>query len=131
MRIAIGQIAHETNTFSAVKTTVETFKAAEWLYDVDVIKKNESVKNYLGGMIQQGRALDVALLPTFSARCNPSGLVTKKTFEVLRDELIERLHESVPFDAICLALHGAGVAEDYPDLEGELLKAVRENFGMD
>src|SRR5690625_1853478 len=129
MRIAIGQVAHETNTFSAVQTTVETFQHAEWAHGDKVITNNEHVKNYLGGMIQKGNQLNVDLLPTFSARCNPSGLVTKKTFETLRDELIKQIYQVGDIDALCLALHGAGVAENYPDLEGELLRAIRHEFG--
>lgn len=35
----------------------------------------------------------------------------------------------LPFDGICLAFHGAGVAEGIDDLEGELLKEIRKNFG--
>ena len=32
-------------------------------------------------------------------------------------------------DAVCLALHGAGVAEGAPDFEGALLEAIRAAIG--
>lgn len=131
LRIAIGQFAHETSTFSEVKTTIDTFKQAEWTSGDELIDKHQNVRDYLGGMIQKGRALGVELVPTFSARCNPSGLVTKETFETIRDELISRIKAAGKLDAICLALHGAGVAEGYIDLEGELLKAVRQEVGYE
>lgn len=131
MRIAIGQFAHETSTFSEVETTVETFKNAEWTSGHEIIEKHRDVRNYLGGMIQKGNELGVELIPTFSANCNPSGIVTKETFEHIRDELISGIQAAGELDAICLALHGAGVAEDYIDLEGELLKAVREAVGYE
>lgn len=131
VRIAIGQIAHETSTFSLVPTVVETFQKAEWTYDQQLIEKHQQVRNYLGGMITKGRELDVELVPTFSANCNPSGLVSKETFETLVDELIKRIKAAGELDAICLALHGAGVAEKYTDLEGEVLKAVRAEVGYE
>lgn len=34
-----------------------------------------------------------------------------------------------PFDAICLELHGAGVAETTGDIEGDLLRTLRLRFG--
>src|SRR5690606_38135100 len=111
MRIAIGQFAHETSTFSEVETTVDTFKKAEWTSGEQIIEKHHDVRDYLGGMIQKGNERGVELVPTFSARCNPAGMVTKETFETIRDELMSRIQAAGELDAICLALHGAGVAE--------------------
>src|SRR5690625_1210782 len=110
MRIAIAQVSHESSTFSEVPTTVETFKRAEWTHGREIISKHCGVRNYLGGMIDKGQELDVELVPIFSANCNPSGKVTKKTFDVLRDELLSGIQAEGELDAICLALHGAGVA---------------------
>ena len=35
----------------------------------------------------------------------------------------------MPLDGICLALHGAGVAEGCGDIEGDLLRDLRREFG--
>src|SRR5207248_450135 len=59
----------------------------------------------------------------------PSGPATQETFVWLGQELIAALSQPLPVDAVLLALHGAMVAEGVPDVEGELLDAVRQIIG--
>ena len=47
----------------------------------------------------------------------------------MRDDLLKRLEAAMPVDAVALSLHGAGVAESYPDIEGDLVIAVRRLVG--
>ncbi|KAF0821199.1 hypothetical protein KIS1582_5107, partial [Cytobacillus firmus] len=129
MRILIGGIAHETNTFSNVKTTVESFKQWEWIHGDTIIQKHRKVRNYLGGMIDRAEEIGVEIIPSFSAFAMPSGLITKETYERLIYELTDSIKAAGEFEAVCLALHGAGVAEDADDLEGGILSAVREIIG--
>lgn len=129
MRIAVGQVSHETNTFSEVKTTVESFKSLEWLYGEDIVETHTGVRDYLGGIIDKGNEKDVEMVPTFSASYNPSGVITEQTFEVLKDELVQSIQSAGEIDAVCLALHGGGIAEGHYDFEGELLKALRVEIG--
>jgi microcystin degradation protein MlrC len=44
-------------------------------------------------------------------------------------ELLAQLRAAMPLDAICLALHGAGVADGIDDLESAVLEAVRDVVG--
>jgi microcystin degradation protein MlrC len=131
MRIAIGQITHETNTFSNVKTTKQLFQQYEWLEGEEILSAHNGVRDYLGGMIDEAREKDIEVLPTFSANCNPSGTITKETYENLKDSLLMQLKSAGDFDAICLNLHGAGTAEGADDLEGSLLKEIRNAFGYE
>ncbi|USK36492.1 M81 family metallopeptidase (plasmid) [Bacillus sp. F19] len=131
MKILIGQIAHETNTFSNVKTTVESFKQWEWLHGDEIILKHRKVRDYLGGMIDHAEKIELEIVPTFSAFAMPSGLITRETYERIINELIDAIKVVSDYDAICLALHGAGVAEDLDDLEGGILLALREVVGYD
>src|SRR5699024_8598314 len=59
----------------------------------------------------------------------PSGLIPKETYDQLKNELLEGIKAETDYDAICLALHGAGVVEGIDDLEGDLLAEVRELVG--
>lgn len=129
MRIAIGQVIHETNTFSSERTTEELFRQWEWTEGDDIIQTHEGVKDYLGGMIDEGRALGVELVPTLSVAAQPSGIITAETWEKIKERLLDRLKRIANLDAICLALHGAGVSETSDDIEGELLSAIRSTFG--
>ncbi|GIN86135.1 microcystinase C [Heyndrickxia sporothermodurans] len=131
MKILIGEIAHETNTFSKVKTTVESFKQWEWLHGEAIINKHRKVRDYLGGMIDRAEEIGVEVVPTFSAFAMPSGIITQETYERLVYELINEIKVAGNFDAICLALHGAGVVEGIDDLEGGILTAVRNVVGYE
>ncbi len=131
MKILIGQIAHETNTFSNVKTDEESFKLWGWDVGEAVISKNRKVRNYVGGMIDRAEQLGIEVIPTFSTFAYPAGVITSLAYEALKEELIGAITKATSYDAICLALHGAGVTESTEDLEGELLKEIRTVIGYE
>ena len=57
------------------------------------------------------------------------GLVTADAYERIAGELVGRLSEALPVDAVYLDLHGAMVSEPFEDGEGELLRRVRAVVG--
>jgi len=129
LKIAIGQVSHETNTFSNVQTTVERFKDLDWDEGRWLIAKNRGVKNFLGGMIERAEQLEIEIVPIFSAGAHPSGIITRETYETIKKKFIDNLDISEKIDAICLSLHGAGVAEGIDDLEGDFLSFIRKLVG--
>lgn len=129
MRLLIGLMMHETNTFSDVATDEKAFREREWLYGEELRRNHSGVRSFVGGMLDEAKLLGVEAVPTFGAWAVPSGLITREAFDRIRSELLRMLREAGPADAICLALHGAGVAEGVEDIEGELLRAVREQAG--
>jgi len=131
MKLLVGQVVHETNTFSNVPTTVDSFKLWEWHHGDDILKHNRGVRGFLGGVIDRAEELGHTVVPSFSTFAYPTGIVTKETYECIRHELLTSIQGAGEFDAICLCLHGAGVVEGFDDLEGELLKAIRELVGYD
>jgi microcystin degradation protein MlrC len=68
--------------------------------------------------------------PLIYASTCPGGYLTSGCYTELKSELIDRLYQAMPVDGVLLPLHGAAVAEDVPDLEGDLIKAVREIVGQ-
>ena len=134
MRIGYGGIRHETNTFSTVPTDVAKFKQLLYGEKEEVTLQNTGVRSYNGGFIDEAAAQGVELVPALFANAVPSGLITRETLESLRDKLVTYLleaHKADPLDGIALTLHGAGVADGYPDIEGEVITAIREAFGPD
>lgn len=129
MRIAIGEIAHETNTFRAGLTGVEQFQAMEWQHGEEILARHRGVRDYLGGMIAAGEELGIEIVPTFAASAEPSATIARDAYQTMRDELLAGLRAAGPLDAICLSLHGAGTAEGIDDVEGTLLAEVREAVG--
>jgi microcystin degradation protein MlrC len=131
MRIAIGELAHETNTLRAGVTGVARFQAQEWQHGAEILDQHDGVRDFLGGMIAAGDALGIELIPTFAASAEPSATIAGEAFAIMRDELLAGLRAAGPLDAVCLSLHGAGSAEGIDDVEGAILAEVRQVLGPD
>ena len=134
MRIGIGGIAHETNAFSNVATDETLFRKLAYLEGQEILEKNTGVRSYMCGYIDEAKAQGITLVPALFANANPSGRIPTHTLETLRDRLVDMLwaeHQKQPLDAIALNCHGAGASVGYPDIEGEILRAVRERFGWE
>jgi microcystin degradation protein MlrC len=130
MRIAVGQLWQETNTFNPRPTTREDFEQFGVLRGAELVERMADT-NELGGFIQSLRAwperpeiVGLVRLPAW-----PGGPVTGETFRWLRSEILDSLRAALPVDGVLLALHGALVAEGAPDVEGEILGAVRGLIG--
>ena len=134
MRIGIGGISHETNSFSNVVTDESLFRKMAYLEGQEIITTHTGVRSFLGGIIAEAGDQEITLIPTMFANANPSGRIPAYTLEELRDRLVNGLweaHRQQPLDAIALSCHGAGASTGYPDIEGELLRAIRERFGWE
>ena len=132
MRIGIGGLHHETNSFSNIPITREVLSSRT--YVGERVFEMTGVRNYVGGFIEAGKQLGVEVVPSAMGYCTPSGHITQDAIERHRDLIVDMLwkaHQEKPLDAIALNLHGAGVADGYPDADGEVLRAVRERFGKD
>jgi microcystin degradation protein MlrC len=130
MRIAIGQLWQESNTFNPIPTTRRDFEDFGIVRGAELVERMAEM-NELGGFIQSLRSwpeqpeiLGLVRLPAW-----PGGAATTETFTWIRQELTEALRRVLPVDAVLLALHGALVSETAPDVEGEVLSALREIIG--
>ncbi|WP_301169445.1 M81 family metallopeptidase [Brevibacillus nitrificans] len=131
MKIVIAEVMHETNTFSNVPTTRELFELWEWARGDEILTNHTGVRDFLGGMIDGAKERGIEVVGAFAANAYPAGTITRETFLSLQDELLTGIAEAGEVDAICLSLHGAGVAEGVDDLEGALIKAVRQQVGYE
>lgn len=130
MRIAIGQLWQETNTFNPIPTTLADFEAFGILAGAELVSRMAET-NELGGFIQSLRQwperpeiVGLVRLPAW-----PSGTATAATRAALIQRMTDALAAARPVDAVLLALHGSMVAEDEPDVEGALLDEVRRVVG--
>ena len=129
MRVAIGGLWHETNTFSPARTTIEDFDKFQFSEGEEVIARNNGVGNEIGGFIDAGRRLGFDLVPLLFAGALPSATVSSECYQFLRARILDRLRDSLPVDGVLLALHGAMVAERVDDVEMDLLAGVRMSAG--
>ncbi|MGG3884870.1 M81 family metallopeptidase [Brevibacillus panacihumi] len=131
MKIVIAEVMHETNTFSNVPTTRDLFELWEWARGEEIVSAHRGVRDFLGGMVDAAEERGIEVVGAFAASAYPAGTITRETYEALRDELLSGIAAAGDADAICLSLHGAGVAEGIDDLEGALLEAVRQQVGYE
>lgn len=132
-RIAIGGFLHETNTFAASRADYLAFRMPDaWpgiIRGSEIIPAVSGLNLPLAGFINEALQLGHQLIPTLWASAAPSGKVTEEAFEAICDELIARILEAGPVDAVFLDLHGAMVCTHLDDGEGELLARLRDLVG--
>jgi microcystin degradation protein MlrC len=129
MRIAIGGIYHESNTFFAQPMTVEKFAEQALHFGPEILSYWNNTTSETAGFLRGIRNYGYAPFPTMMAWGWPSGALTAETFEKLGGELVSRLRDNGPFDGVLLSLHGAMVSEEFPDADAEILRRVREAIG--
>jgi microcystin degradation protein MlrC len=128
-RIFTACLGTETNSFSPIPTGMSIFEGAMLvrggghgespsLFAIPLVVWRERAKA-LGWEVAEGLA----------AFATPAGDTTRAAHEALRDEILADLKKAMPVDAVLLNLHGAMIADGYPDAEGDLLARVRELVG--
>lgn len=133
MRIIAGGLEHETNSFSNISAdkahVLRIMSVGE-----DYVRSCTGVRCMMGGYIDECRERGIELGAASKVTVTPCAPTQKDAFEMYRDMFVEQVWEAhcqKPIDAIALNIHGAAMAEGYPDLESELLRALRERFGRE
>lgn len=120
-RIGIGGIAIESSTFSPLLSTIDNFS---------ILRGDEIVASYpyFENGTFEGRG-DVTWLGTLKARSIPGGAVEARSYQAMKDELLERLRATLPLDGFFFDIHGAMSVVGMDDAEGDLISAIREMVG--
>jgi microcystin degradation protein MlrC len=125
MRVAIGGLWHETNTFAAAPTIAADFEVHEGAALVDAFR---GTRTPIGGFIEGGREAGFEIVPTLFASATPSGTIAREVYESLLSRFLVRLTEGKP-DGILLDLHGAMVVEGIDDVEADQIARIRQRLG--
>lgn len=130
MRIAVGQLWQETNTFNRNPTTLEGFENWGIAVGDDVVAQYGRTGE-LGGFLDACRTWDDTIQFPGLARfaCWPWGAVEQTVWTHIKDVFFRQLEKIGKVDAVFLALHGAMAADGDSDLTGTLLELVREAVG--
>jgi hypothetical protein len=119
LKILIARLNHETNTFSPAPTPLAAFDP---VYGEDAYQANLGMRTAMAAFIDLAEKAGATLITPLSAMANPSGPVHACAY----DELTACILAAAPgCDAVLLDLHGAMVAENTPDGEGDLLERLR------
>lgn len=130
-RVYISSIATETNTFSPLRTDIQDFKESFYAAPGE----HPETPTLCSAVFPEARKVASQhrweLIEGTACWAEPGGIVNQHTWETLRDQLLHELSQAMPVDIVLLGLHGAMVAQDCEDCEGELLDAVRRQVGKE
>lgn len=131
MRFAILGISHETNTFSIVPATYEEFEKRIIERGQQIIDRFATSQYTIAGYLEAAKVFGFDVVPLMYARTGPIGTITKDAYDRLSSEMLGMLRNQGPWDGVLIANHGAAVSEEFPDMDGEFTRAVREIVGPD
>jgi microcystin degradation protein MlrC len=124
-------LATETNTFSPIRIDINAFRASLLARPGE----HPETPTLCSAVMTVGRRFAREngwdLVEGTAAWADPAGLVSRQTFEGLRDEILDQVAAGGPFDVVVIGLHGAMVADGYDDPEGDLLSRIRSIVGPD
>ncbi len=133
MKIAVAGFMHETNTFSPYPADLAAFNRPATLPELtkgaDIFTRFAGLNIPVTGAMEALRTAGHEIVPICWASAVPSGPVTREAFETIAGLILDGLGRDL--DGLYLDLHGAMVAEDHADGEGELLRRVRDVRGTD
>jgi microcystin degradation protein MlrC len=126
MRVGILGLWHETNTYATHQASLADFANFELAQGNEVLERNAGTGSVIGGFAD---ATGYELVPVFSAGAWPCGPADRGTIETLLDRADRALRAAGPLDGVLVNLHGAMVADGYPDTETALLEVIRQRAG--
>jgi microcystin degradation protein MlrC len=134
LRIAVGGFLHESTTFVDTPTTWDDFaRAGAWPGACEgeaMLKTLDGLNLGLSGFVDEIRKAGHTVLPVAWGMAQPAGPVTAHSFERMCATLVDGYRRSGA-DVIFVELHGAMVADQFDDAEGELLRRIRAVVGAD
>ncbi|MDB5495563.1 MAG: uncharacterized conserved protein UCP012702/MlrC-like protein [Phenylobacterium sp.] len=130
MKFYCAFIAHETSRFSPIPINLDSYRRSalyipstgEGEHLLDEVMGEDS---WCGALRSMGH--EVVIGPIAIAM--PSGPTPRADYELLKRELVQTLRAAMPVDGVALLLHGAQVAQDVDDCEGDMLAAIRAVLG--
>src|SRR5262245_46958627 len=131
MKITIGAILQETNTFSPEAGNLAHFKSVYHLSGDEIPARLIDSSTEVSGFYDVLTETGCEIVPTVAAMAVSAGRLSPETYESLRDQLLEGVRRTGRPDGILLALHGAMCLEDDDDGEGRLLSELRDAIGKD
>lgn len=131
-RVGIIALLHESNTFLSEPTTLAHFEADVLCDGADVLNTFRDAPHEVGGFIEALNATsDIRPVGIFAARAVPYGTITADCWDALMSRMRHALRAAGPLDGLLVAPHGAAVAENALDADGDWLRRVRGELGAD
>jgi len=134
LTIAVIDLEQETNVFSPVRTTLEDFKARDLHYGDEMLRASIAEKDQVAGFLEAVKDFGggkVKVVPILQAKAMSGGPVEKAVYDRFKKEILEGLRGINKLDGIYLSLHGSMGVEGLIDPEGDILEAIRSEYGKE
>jgi microcystin degradation protein MlrC len=128
MKIFTATLATETNTFTAVPGKPD-FEAGAYYRNDGSTKAAAGIGVFHAELKRLAQIDGHQVIESITAFAQPAGRTLRTVYEEYRNYILEDLAAAMPIDAVQLYLHGAMVAQDYDDCEGDLISEVRKRVG--
>ncbi|HEY5301336.1 MAG TPA: M81 family metallopeptidase [Acetobacteraceae bacterium] len=136
LRIAVGGFLHESHSFAPRPTTYDDFRQpggfSPFQDGPGLIEALRGRSVPIAGAITVLEEAGASLIPLSWGFASPAGPIQDEAFERIAAMIGARLSAALdvaPLDGVYLDLHGAALADSFPDAEGELLRRVRAIVG--
>ena len=131
MRFGIIGFLHESNTFVSGKTSRDDFAACHLHIGQEIFEHWRDTHHEIGGFLAGAEQHEFEPVAISVAIAMPSGPLTEEAFESIWNDMSRGLRDAGRLDGILLALHGATVAVNAPDADGEIVSRLRAQIGPD
>lgn len=128
MRIGIGGIMHESNTFLPITTGRRQFMEGSWTHGPDIERVWGQAHHEVGGFIAGCREQGLEMAPTVMAWATPAGPVAGEIVDEVVDEIVAVCRREA-VEGLLLALHGAMVTTQHASGDTEVLRRIRHGLG--
>ncbi len=130
MRLFAATLATETNTFSPLPTSLESYREAVFLRPGE--HPDDAPRMCTAPLFVARRRATRDGFTLIEGSCfaaSPAGTTNRQDYEAMRDEILGQVAAALPLNGVLLGLHGAMVAHGYDDVEGDIIERVRAIVG--
>lgn len=129
MKSFIAGLVTETNSFSNIPTNTDSFRDALFVCGRSACLENPGTAATLAPQIERLEADGGEVVVSLFAFAQPSAAVIEQDYQAMRQVILDDLKAALPVDQVLLHLHGAMIAQQTWDCEGDLLEKVRQIVG--
>lgn len=125
-RVLVAGLYHETNTFLPGTTSLAEFTETPSSRLLEL----QDEPSPMGGVLTAARELGWEIVPGIDLRAMPSAMVERDVVEHFERSLVDAVSGAGKIDGVCLVLHGAMVADGADDVEGRVVRFLRNLPGL-
>ena len=131
MKLFIAGLATESNSFSPIPTGRASFEEAMVAHGDATSHPPNLFSAPMHVWRKRGEENQMEIVESLGAFAQPAGLTVGTVYDEYRDEILSDLESAMPVDIALFSMHGAMIATNCDDCEGDLMARARAIVGPD